>query len=712
MSPPSITSEKPVGDLLPFVFFATLGRVAQLGLAILTLPILGLPILGLCNAASAADETGAFTALSQSWDHEVQPFLQKYCFDCHQGEGAEAKFDLTLDTKVESVLQHFAAWQHVQQRLIKRDMPPADAERPTESERRAIIDWLVALRRYGATRDAGDPGIVATRRLSHAEYDYTIRDLTEQDLRPTKEFPVDPANEAGFDNSAESLTTSPALLQKYLGAARSVAEHLVFTPEGLRFAPHPVVTETDRDKYCVKRIVDFYQRQPTSLNEYFFAAHQYRLRRTQRDPEITLASIANELGVSEKYLDLVWQVLHEPVLSEGPLTKLQSMWRGFEAGADDEATARQHAERMQDYIQRLRKSLTASFMDLDIEGSNKGSQPFVLWKNDQYASYRRRYSEPARIDASDAFPELLTPEAPELRPPFEQELARFCSVFPDAFYVSERGRDYVGKSKDQQEKGRLLSAGFHSMMGYYRDDAPLYDLILDETRQRELDTLWQELDFVTSAPHRQYSGFLWFERTDSRFMRDAEFDFARAEDKNSSDEAMIKRLAELYIAKAKRQQGSETAVASVEHYFQRINQQIRWVETARVQAEPLHVKAILDFAQRAYRRPLTQNDREDLFRYYQSLRQESGLTHEAAIQDVLVSILLSPWFSFHTELLVHGPQVQTLQDVELANRLSYFLWSSLPDAELMRVAKQGLLRDEHNFCNKLIACLPIHERVH
>ena len=72
------------------------------------------------------------------------------------------------------------------------------------------------------------------RRLSNAEFDYTIRDLTGVDIRPTREFPVDPANEAGFDNSGESLAMSPALLKKYLAAARLVADHVVLKPDGLR----------------------------------------------------------------------------------------------------------------------------------------------------------------------------------------------------------------------------------------------------------------------------------------------------------------------------------------------------------------------------------------------------------------------------------------------------------------------------------------------
>src|SRR5258708_6863447 len=78
------------------------------------------------------------------------------------------------------------------------------------------------------------------------------------EIRPTRKFPVFPANEAGFDNSGESLTMSPELVNKYLAAARQVADHLVLKPDGFDFAPHSVVTDTDRDKYCVQRIIEFY----------------------------------------------------------------------------------------------------------------------------------------------------------------------------------------------------------------------------------------------------------------------------------------------------------------------------------------------------------------------------------------------------------------------------------------------------------------------
>ena len=139
-------------------------------------------------------------------------------------------------------------------------------------------------------KHAGDPGPVLARRLSNAEYNYTIRDLTGVDMQPTREFPVDPANQAGFDNSGESLTMSPALLNKYLQAAREVADHMVLTPDGFDFAPYPMLVETDRDQFAIQRIVDFYESQPTDYADYFEAAWRYKYRAALGKPNATLAT--------------------------------------------------------------------------------------------------------------------------------------------------------------------------------------------------------------------------------------------------------------------------------------------------------------------------------------------------------------------------------------------------------------------------------------
>jgi hypothetical protein len=176
-----------------------------------------------------------------------------------------------------------------------------------------VIDWVKAVRANELRKHAGDPGPVLARRLSNSEYNYTIRDLTGVDLKPTREFPVDPANQSGFDNTGESLTMSPALFNKYLLATREVTDHMALTPDGFIFAPGPVLAETDRDQFAIKRIVDFYHSQPTDYADYFEAAWRYKHRVALGNPTATLASAARAKRVSPKYLPLVWRILGEPV---------------------------------------------------------------------------------------------------------------------------------------------------------------------------------------------------------------------------------------------------------------------------------------------------------------------------------------------------------------------------------------------------------------
>lgn len=649
---------------------------------------------------------GDADAVDARFRDQVRPFLATYCLKCHQGESPEGDLDLSAFETADAVAKDLARWELVLEQLDAGSMPPAKAKRqPSDEAREGVVAWIGAIRKREAKRHAGDPGLVPARRLSNAEYDHVIRDLTGFDLRPTREFPVDPANEAGFDNSAESLTTSPALVKKYLEAARRVADHLVLKPDGLAFAPHPVIADTDRDKYCVNQIIDFYKRQRIDYADYFLAAWRFRGREAQGRPEATLESVAAEAGLSARYLATIWTTLTEPTESVGPTAALQILWRelpaAFPASASATATppaaVRAGCERMRDYVVRLRRQLTPEVKNLTARGISNGSQPLVLWKNRQFVANRMRYAGNAaaiKVDELGLPPEsaavkaLAWPDDPAERPRFEATFPDFCRTFPDAFFVSERARVYLAK-EDKNNTGRLLSAGFHSMTGYFRDDGPLSELILDEAGRRRLDALWREFDFVTGAPMRQYSSYLWYERAESGYLRDTEFDFIRAEDKDAASEAKIERLAEVYLAKARRIKAGELAIQAVADQFRIISASIRQVENDRVAAVPRHLEALQAFAERAYRRPLTPEERDDVVSFYRTLREQDELGHDDAVRDTVVGILMSPHFCFRVDLAGEKAGVQPLSDLDLASRLSFFLWASMPDAELLSHAEAG-----------------------
>lgn len=649
----------------------------------------------LAAPAVAADPTAA--ELDGRFRDAVRPFLQSYCFECHDQAKHKGDLDLTAFATLDAVAKNYRRWDTVREQLVAGNMPPEKAkQQPKSDERQAVIDWIAAVRRYEGRRHAGDPGPVVARRLSNAEYNHTIRDLTGVDIRPAREFPVDPANEAGFDNSAESLAMSPALVKKYLEAARRVAEHLVLKPDGFDFAPHGVVADTDRDKYCVRRIIEFYNRQPTDYADYFQAAWRFRHRAALGKPNASLADVAAEAKVSAKYLATIWATLTETPDEIGPVAALKAIWNELPPPDAKDGVVRSGCERMRDFVVSLRKQLVPEVKNLPAPGMQNGSQPLVMWKNREMAANRMRYAggahkvRPGGIDADSPAEKALTPPPEQADvEKYEATFSRFCEVFPDAFVVKERARIYLDPEKEKSLRGRLLSAGFHSMTGYFRDDGPLYQLILDADGQRELDRLWREFDFIADIPTRTYTSFIWYERAESHFARGPEFDFARSEDKDCTSPAKIKQLAEVYLDKVRRNSASDRHVQAVIDHFKNSEANIRRVEEARLAAEPTHVAALQTFAERAYRRPLFKKERDELVSFYRALRDTDGLTHEEAVRETVVGVLMSPHFCYRLDLSPSGPGIRPLSDVALASRLSYFLWSSMPDGELLAHAAAG-----------------------
>jgi hypothetical protein len=616
-------------------------------------------------ASGASDPSAADDPLEKRFTSRVRPFLDRYCYGCHGPEKHKGALDLSHDSTVTAVANNLRRWEQVLDRLRTEEMPPESApRRPEAGERAEVIAWIRDLRDRETRRNAGDPGTVLARRLSNAEFDYTIRDLTGVNIRPTREFPVDPADEAGFDNSGESLAMSPALLKKYLAAARLVADHAVLTPDGLAFAPGPAVTDTDRDHYCVQRIIDFYERHKVDYADYFQATWKRRLGRSDAD----LNRIAAEAGLSPKYLSVVWSALTDDQPETGPLAVVRKMWREL---PDDETAARAGCERMRDVVVRLRRQRKPKAGKLHVNGISDGSQPFVLWGDRQLASRHCSYSGDVIADFHKLADQLIGTDAglvklftantdDETERRMRASLERFCAAFPDAFVVSDRSPYFEPNAPGQ---GRPLTAGFHLMQGYFRDDAPLCDLILDDEQRRELDRLWDELNFVTLAPMRQYRDFIFFERAEPpRFAREAEFDFARSEDKDATSQAKIDRMAEAYQVKARKLGAGADALEAIKTYFAGISTEIRRIERERLVAEPKQLDALVRFTERAYRRPLSAAERDDLLTFYHKLRREDDPGHEEALRDALVSVLMSPHFCYRVDLAETGAGAWGLSD--------------------------------------------------
>jgi hypothetical protein len=183
---------------------------------------------------------------------------------------------------------------------------------------------------------------------------------------------------------------------------------------------------------------------------------------------------------------------------------------------------------------------------------------------------------------------------------------------------------------------------------FYREDEPLRRLMLDDRQVAELDRLWDELHFVSK---------------DALTLVDA---FGQLLEYASQD-------GDPRVFEPLRQPILDRAAA---------------FRKALADAEPRHLDAVLDFASLAYRRPLTESEIGDLRRLYRTLRDEA-LPHEEAIRLALARVLVAPAFLYRVERPGAGNEPGPVSPWELASRLSYFLWSSAPDAPLRDRAATG-----------------------
>ena len=109
---------------------------------------------------------------------------------------------------------------------------------------------------------------------------------------------------------------------------------------------------------------------------------------------------------------------------------------------------------------------------------------------------------------------------------------------------------------------------------------------------------------------------------------------------------------------------------------------------------PCATRIITDLASRAYRRPTTAEDLEGLMSFYDKGRKSGDF--ESGIRMSLQALLASPKFVFRFERApasVKPGQTYRVSDVDLASRLSYFLWNTMPDQQLVNLATQGKLSD-------------------
>jgi Protein of unknown function (DUF1592)/Protein of unknown function (DUF1588)/Protein of unknown function (DUF1587)/Protein of unknown function (DUF1595)/Protein of unknown function (DUF1585)/Planctomycete cytochrome C len=254
--------------------------------------------------------------------------FKEYCFECHGTD--KPKADLSIERLVAqpsltTVGANWLDWERVADMIESGKMPPDEATLfPSNDERAAAMTWIRSSLKAYEDKYAGDPGRVTVRRLTSAEYAYAIRDLTGIDIDVGIDASSDSVGGEGFANFGDVQFVQDQSIERYLEAAKVVADHAVIGAGPLGFYVDAGKTGLElsalnriNNLYATKgfRVVSGEGGRPFGLERYgkaFYVAWYYKHRVALGDPTATIRGLAEKEGITGRFADHIWTVVNKP----------------------------------------------------------------------------------------------------------------------------------------------------------------------------------------------------------------------------------------------------------------------------------------------------------------------------------------------------------------------------------------------------------------
>jgi mono/diheme cytochrome c family protein len=655
------------------------GRTGRFGLTVVACVGLLAAALVLRHDGAAllqADPIVTVSAFTQEYHTTVLPLLTKYCYDCH-GDGAGAG-DLELDAyeSAEDLAAAHETWEKVIRYVRTHTMPPPEMdEYPSQLERDQLVDSLQRIV-YRIDPANPDPGHVTIRRLNRAEYRNTIRDLIGVSFDPTIEFPEDDTG-YGFDNIADVLTLPPMLMEKYLAAAEKILDEAIPTDIEASRERRMTASQAEPSSSSIERRDDGWMvlasRDEDTLSVAIDRAMpaDYLVRVlafAERDAEdqsnepiklsfMSGSAIAAELEIAGDPSEPKWYEARVPIAAGKHSIRLSvRRQRGLEHDRVVHEGRVGPAQPGRVLVKELVivgpiDGAVRRLRELNLDGNgHRSGESFHLYSGNAVVSGHVELSGgegvQLRITASADFAgdeparlQLLVDDQPlevlEIDAPHQYRRADGESLASDA----ERAVPRVYTIELKLEPGRRKIALKFINDAYHAD-----------------------------APHPHY--------------RDRNVHVHNLEVVELSSPPLPKPMSEPMRRLFTKHAGPAARISN-----------------APIAHDSAAARAIVaDFALRAWRRPALHSELDRLMKLYDFARDHDERFH-ASVKHAMKAVLVSSSFLFRGEPPMAQPaqvaqrEHRPVDEFELASRLSYFLWSSTPDDELLELAQRQALRD-------------------
>jgi hypothetical protein len=625
------------------------------------------------SSTSTVNSASAHDPKTQAYVKDVQPLLEKYCFDCH-GNG-EHKGDVALDTydTAADVLKGRTVWETVLHHVNSLEMPPSDAAAfPDRAERDRISVWIEkTLYNYDPTHP--DPGRVTVHRLNRNEYRNTIRDLVGVDFQPAYDFPADNSG-FGFDNVSDVLSLSPTLMEDYLSAAGDLLDQAIATdpvPSQTRRFPANLMQfgfNADGDKGDGWMPLSALEEDglamtlPVSGGEYLVRTQAYNKGRggaTGAKPTLLTCMI-------DDAITHVWAITATSQDTPGIYEARMSIPPG--------------KHRILVLNHRVRGGANELHMENGRIGQKQPGTIMVKWVELEGPLTNSVTRHPAKSLAITGPGEFNS---------HDQWVMEHNGEAATKFIVPKDG-EYILRAEAYAQQAGPDPA----KMEFRIDGKPVqsFDVLAPATRiptsgQRIFSTLlleaqpqMYEFQIKLAPGSRQFS---------AAFVN--EFADPKNEDPNLRKRALI--VDHLEVVGLAEPAALPEMPAPIKTLFAGVNPTGNPKPDAAAKSARQIVTA---FASKAWRRPAASAEIDRMMTLYNSA-QKDGLSFLASVKLPMKAVLVSPNFLFRGEIQPdpNNPEsVHPIDEYALASRLSYFLWSSTPDQELTDLAAHNKLRKQ------------------
>ncbi|QGJ70956.1 Hypothetical protein PBC10988_26590 [Planctomycetales bacterium 10988] len=527
-------------------------------------------------------------------------------------------------------------------RVLRDQEMPPDEPLPDPHERADAIEWVEEAIKVDWSR-MKNPGRVTLPRFTQEEYNNTMRDLLGIDLRPGDLFSPDGEGKSGFNTDRDALFLTPALMEKYLDAADQTLEAIL----ALRRPPMKVKLESEKM---------FMTETKSRTRDFGDGFVGYVLNRGQ----MTLYESVN--FPADGYYRFTVRARSTAGLT-GTRMRVANQIKG-------------------DIEVPYRYSRSYELICLVPQGSQQVTfnihKPFIP-PNLRQSKRDNRDVKKLPPNANTIVGQMSGKNIPRYPAPkgTDQRALQLIRRINSSHGSAQRPLEWLRLLEDNGDKSEM-----RRFLGYYYD------------RTSDLKELHAELAKVQGISVAEVERR--FNKVNAEWVRDRDHLLNRAE--AASESSRLVTPGEVAI--------DWIQIEGPLHPRDIQELKVPW-ECYRPEGRNPREAAkagLTEFAKRAFRRPVTEAEVAPYLLLFER-GQQRGDTFEESMKLATLGILVSPNFLYRVEL---GPRQEEYQldPYQLASRLSYFLWMSMPDEELFELADSGTLQ------NPEVLTAQVHRMLH